>query len=62
MAYLRVTRMYFDEPPDPSGGVLKRWNGSSWVAGLLKTYLGGSWQGAILKRWTGSEWLTVDAG
>jgi hypothetical protein len=53
--------MCFDDPPEPSGGILKRWNGSSWVKALLKVYLSGSWQGKILKRWTGTEWLPVEA-
>ena len=61
MAYKSATRMYFDDPPEPSGGLLKRWNGSSWVKALLKVYLSGAWQGKILKRWTGTEWLSVDA-
>jgi len=61
MAYRSATRMYFDDPPEPSRGLLKRWNGSFWVKALLKVYLSGSWQNKPLKRWNGAEWLSVEA-
>ncbi len=40
-------------------GILKRWNGATWVKEPLKVYLG-SWQAKPLKRWDGAEWKLVD--
>lgn len=41
-------------------GILKRWNGSSWVPALLKRWNGSSWENKPLKIWTGSEWGLVN--
>lgn len=41
-------------------GILKRWDGSTWVREPLKVYLVSSWQTKPLKQWVGSEWKKVD--
>ena len=63
MAYKEAIRLTIDyeSPPPASGGILKRWNGSSWVKALLKVYLSGSWQVKTLRRWTGTEWLAIES-
>lgn len=41
-------------------GILKQWNGASWVKESLKTYLAGTWQTKPLKRWNGTDWVIID--
>ena len=41
-------------------GILKRWNGSSWVKEPLKVYNGSSWVAATLKVYDGADWVRVD--
>jgi hypothetical protein len=60
MAYRSATRMYFDDPPPETGGVLKRWNGAAWVKALLKTYVAGTWQSKPMKVWLNGQWRNVD--
>lgn len=48
--------------PDPSvssGGNVKVWNGSSWVAKPVKVWNGSSWVTKPVKRWNGSAWVTT---
>ena len=40
-------------------GILKRWNGSTWIKEPLKTFLG-TWLTKPLKRWDGSAWKEID--
>lgn len=41
-------------------GVLKRWNGTTWIKEPMKTYLAGSWQSKTLKIWDGTSWKEID--
>lgn len=56
-----VASSYFDAAGgDPSYfGILKRWNGASWVKAKLMVYTG-SFVAKPLKRWTGSAWVAID--
>jgi len=56
-------RFWQDTPTAGGGptyfGILKRWNGSSWVKGKLVVYTG-AWVAKPLTRWDGSDWKLVD--
>ena len=55
-----VAASYFDAAAGITYfGVLKRWNGSSWVKGKLVVYTG-AWVAKPLTRWDGSQWRLVD--
>jgi hypothetical protein len=55
-----VAASYFDAAAGITYfGVLKRWNGSSWVKGRLVVYTG-AWVAKPLTRWDGSDWKLVD--
>jgi len=41
-------------------GVLKRYNGSTWIKEPLKVYNGSSFVTKSLKRYNGSTWVLVD--
>lgn len=43
----------------PYFGVLKWWNGSSWIQKPVKVYTG-SWATKALKMWTGTVWGDID--
>jgi hypothetical protein len=45
--------------PESTGGNLKVWNGSSWVAKPVKVWNGSSWVTKPVKRWNGSSWVTT---
>ena len=38
---------------------VKRYNGSSWVDGVVKRYNGSSWVDAYTYRWDGSKWVQI---
>jgi hypothetical protein len=38
------------------GGIVKAWNGSSWVVALPKVWNGTSWVNAQARIWDGSQW------
>jgi hypothetical protein len=44
----------------PYSGVLKRYDGTSWVKEPLKTYTGGSFQSKSLYYWDSLAWVEVD--
>lgn len=46
---------YF-EPVASSGGLLKHWNGSAFVARPLKAWSGSGWVTGVLKFWNSSAW------
>lgn len=46
-------------PPITYYGILKRYNGMSWVKAKLQVF-NGSWVDAILKFWDGSDWKIID--
>ena len=46
---------YF-EPVATSGGLLKFWNGSAFVAKPLKSWSGSAWVIGALKFWNSSAW------
>ncbi len=60
MAYRRVIRLYFEDPPALAAAVLKRWSGTQWVKALLKTCLAGTWQNKPMKVWINGGWRNVD--
>lgn len=37
----------------------KVWNGSAWIAGILKRWDGSVWTTAVVKRWNGSSWVSI---
>lgn len=41
-------------------GVLRRWNGSTWVKATLRRWNGATWVDAVLRIWTGSAWGLID--
>ena len=41
-------------------GILKRWNGASWIKEPLKTYNGATWTSKPLKVWDGATWQLID--
>ena len=41
-------------------GILKRWNGASWVKEPLKYWNGATWGTKPLKRWDGAIWKLID--
>lgn len=43
-----------------TGGNIKVWNGSSWVAKPAKHWNGSSWVTKPVKRWTGSAWILTN--
>jgi hypothetical protein len=45
--------------PESSGGNIKVWNGSAWVAKPVKVWNGSSWVAKPVKRWNGSAWITT---
>lgn len=45
--------------PLGSGGNIKVWNGSSWVAKPVKVWNGSAWVTKPVKRWNGSAWITT---
>jgi hypothetical protein len=51
-----VARSY-DVITGTASGVLKYWNGSSWVAKPLKYWNGSAWAVKTLKYWNGSSWV-----
>jgi hypothetical protein len=42
-------------------GILKYWTGAIWERGLLKSYNGGSFVAKPLKLWDGAIWQDIDA-
>lgn len=42
-----------------SGGNIKVWNGSAWVAKPVKVWNGSAWVKKPVKRWNGSAWITT---
>jgi hypothetical protein len=46
-------------PAPSSGGNIKVWNGSAWVAKPVKVWNGSSWVAKPVKRWNGSAWITT---
>ena len=40
-------------------GILKIWNGLTWVAKTLKRFNGSTWENVVLKYWSGTEWLLI---
>jgi len=43
--------------PPPSGGLIKFWDGTAWVAKPVKWWSGSAWVVKPLKRWNGSAWV-----
>ena len=43
-----------------TGGNIKVWNGSAWVAKPAKYWNGSSWTVKPVKRWNGSAWILTD--
>jgi hypothetical protein len=43
----------------PYYGILKVWNGTSWIATKIKNRKGSLWGFNPLKRWNGSRWLRI---
>jgi hypothetical protein len=41
-------------------GILKRWDGASWVKEPLKVWNGVTWATKPLKVWDGASWQLVD--
>ncbi len=48
-----------DPAPPSSGGKIKVWDGSAWVAKPVKVWNGSAWVEKPLKRWNGSAWVTT---
>lgn len=48
-----------DPAPPSSGGNIKVWNGSAWVAKPVKVWNGSAWVTKPVKRWNGSGWITT---
>jgi hypothetical protein len=40
-----------------TGGVLRYWNGASWVNKPLKYWNGSSWVTKSIKSWNGTAWI-----
>ena len=45
---------YFDV--ELSGGKVKFWNGSTWIAKTMKAWNGTSWKAGMIKFWNGTGW------
>jgi hypothetical protein len=41
-------------------GILKRWNGATFIKEPARVYTASGWQDKPLKRWSGTAWLLVD--
>lgn len=50
----------FYETSAAVAGILKRWNGSTWVKAKLKSWNGSTWVLKPTKIWTGSAWEEID--
>jgi hypothetical protein len=46
--------------PAPSGGNVKAWTGSAFVAKPVKVWSGSQWVAKPLKRWNGTAWVTTN--
>lgn len=42
-----------------SGGLIKYWDGASWLAKPIKYWSGTAWDTKPLKRWDGVSWITT---
>lgn len=49
-------QQFWDVVPSTTG-ILKFYNGSSWVSASVKTYNGTSWVAASVKHYNGSSWV-----
>lgn len=49
--------LVFGEAVPSTGPVLKAWDGSAWIPGLLKRWDGSAWVVNPLKRWDGASWV-----
>jgi hypothetical protein len=56
----RIVRQVVSSPSGEFFGLLKYWNGSTWIRKPLKVFLGGTWQVKPLKRWNGNDWKLID--
>jgi len=54
-----MLELWREEPP-AYAGVLKVYNGASWVKKPMKVCVGGSFVAKPVKRWTGSAWSEID--
>ena len=59
-----VIQGWFDDtlvnPLVTYGGILKTWNGASWVKKKLYEYNGATFVQKPLKMWNGSAWVLID--
>ena len=46
-------------PAGGTGGYIKVWNGSAWVAKPVKVWNGSAWVQKPVKRWNGSNWIAT---
>lgn len=51
---------FFNESGVTYYGILKRWNGASWIKEPLKYWNGSTWATKPLKVWDGATWQLID--